>query len=161
MSSWKILHKIPGRIRLQILHPYPPEEWQKRFDCIEEQIGVLSLDYSSLTRTVLIHYNPKAIAEEQVLAPLSASREVLAIENVAARPVSVTLLKTSALVLVIAAHRKLFRLRIKNVLWWGIVAYLLRKHYPIIRARLRKLGLIEPYHPRPRKALPSHTGLSS
>ncbi|KAB2951812.1 hypothetical protein F9B85_11005 [Heliorestis acidaminivorans] len=145
MLRWKILHKIPGRMRLQILESSPQSLWFDRLESMERLSAVQSVDYNALSKTVLIKYDVAKITEQALLALLSAPKDTFALNNVSKTTTTpaLALLKVGAGVVLVMVHRKLFRLRIGNMLWWSIVAYLLKKHYPIIRARLRRLGILE------------------
>ena len=72
----KIVHSIPGRLRLFI-----PEEMRKHehytTDLILSKEGIQSIEYSYLTNKVLIHYDEKVIQDKEIVSWLNAVWKII------------------------------------------------------------------------------------
>lgn len=71
MPNFRVLHSIPGRIRLQVpLWKHVPREWQLDLpavmpaDCLP---GIHEIRLNSVTGTALITYDTNEVSERQIL----------------------------------------------------------------------------------------------
>jgi Cu2+-exporting ATPase len=74
VTHWEIKHELPGRLRLKnpLIH-----RKQELCQAIERELtGVLGIDYfktSSLTSTVLLHYDPRQLTRNQIIEILETA----------------------------------------------------------------------------------------
>ncbi len=78
----KIVHSIPGRLRLTIPGLSAiPEEMRKHEHYTTELIlskeGIQSIEYSYLTNKVLIHYDPSLITDKEIVSWLNAVWKII------------------------------------------------------------------------------------
>lgn len=78
----KIVHSIPGRLRLFVPGLSKiPEEMRKHehytTDLILSKEGIQSIEYSYLTNKVLIHYDEKVIQDKEIVSWLNAVWKII------------------------------------------------------------------------------------
>ena len=68
----KVVHSIPGRLRLSVPNLSKIPEELKKYDyrvteLILSKKGIKSIEYSYVTNKILLYYNVKLISEKQIL----------------------------------------------------------------------------------------------
>ena len=81
LQHYRVLHAIPGRIRLQI--PFwkkIPKEWMLESNTLAlDQFlpGIRDIRLNSVTGTVLISYDPECVTEQEILDSLDEMARLL------------------------------------------------------------------------------------
>lgn len=67
--SITIIHKLPGRIRLSL--SWPPKDIKKLETDVIRHEGIQSVSYNSITKSVLVYYNPAQIDFSEIIMRLA------------------------------------------------------------------------------------------
>jgi hypothetical protein len=68
--SVTIEHRLPGRLRLRLSHPLRQPERVERM--VAEHAGVAAVRYTAVSRSVLVHFDPRQIASEEIILRIAA-----------------------------------------------------------------------------------------
>ena len=60
-----VVHSLPGRIRVRL--SVAPRDVQRMFVSVREHPGMESIDFSPTTRSILAHFNPHEISQEEIV----------------------------------------------------------------------------------------------
>ena len=63
-----IVHELPGRVRMRL--SCSPKEFRRMQASVKEHAGILSVEYSPVTRSVLVRFNPKEVTREEIVIRL-------------------------------------------------------------------------------------------
>ncbi|WBW95037.1 HMA2 domain-containing protein [Oceanirhabdus sp. W0125-5] len=66
-----IIHVIPGRIRLNI--SWPPRNVEKFEETIKHHEGIKSVKYNTLTKSLLVYFNPTLVSEMEIIIRTAVS----------------------------------------------------------------------------------------
>lgn len=112
-----VAHTLPGRLRLRLSHP--PHQAEKTEHIVMSHPGVLSVVYTAPTLNLLVHFDPKEIATEEIILRaalcLSADYQLspIVIKTAGARTPLGTLSILSGLSLLMAHTLAVFSIKIK------------------------------------------------
>ncbi|MBM7865243.1 hypothetical protein GTO89_00480 [Heliobacterium gestii] len=153
MCAWTIVHQLPGRLRLRSATARSGATLPWAVETLLAQPGVQAVTPNAKTGSLLVLFDGKQTKATDVMDCLQSSPSTLSPTQ--KRPVLPSTkrkqpdplegtLQVFGLIALIFAHHKLFRLRPMNLLWWAMIAYLWKKHLPIMRAKWRRISARQP-----------------
>ena len=66
-----VVHELPGRVRMRLSHPLENAEQLKGL--VLNHQGVKAVDYDLLSRSVLVHFDPRHVTQEEIIIRVAFS----------------------------------------------------------------------------------------
>ena len=60
-----IVHRLPGRVRARLSHA--PKDLARMISALQDHAGLSAVDFTPVTRSVLVTFDPHAISEEEIV----------------------------------------------------------------------------------------------